>query len=163
MELLFIAGVAAALWLYLKSSPQGGAGVPADTATPSDAGSGSVVSYSTSLSSIAAAVARVESGNRQTDDQGNTITSSAGALGVMQLLPSTAAQLGVDPYNEAENRAGGATYLQQLNDRYGNWHDALAAYYWGPGHVDRALASGSSFPSSVEQYIKKVEGFLEIG
>lgn len=166
MELLLIIGVAVlAAWLLERSSagnagtsPGGSRGDPSGT----DA-STSVVGYFPSLDAIAAAVARAESGNRQTDANGNTIIGKAGEVGVMQLMPSTAAQLGVDPYDEAQNRAGGATYLQQLYDKYGNWHDALAAYNWGPGHVDRALASGSSFSSAAQQYIKRIESFLSGG
>jgi soluble lytic murein transglycosylase-like protein len=64
--------------------------------------------------------------------------SAAGAQGLMQLMPSTAAALGVDPTDPAQNVAGGARYLRSLFDRFGgNLPQALAAYNAGPGAVQQ--------------------------
>jgi soluble lytic murein transglycosylase-like protein len=87
---------------------------------------------------------------------------SCKALGIMQLLPSTAAQLGVDPNDAAQNVAGGTTYLQQLYGKYGNWFDTLAAYNWGPGNVDRALATNSGYPDSVNSYAAGIINTLQV-
>jgi soluble lytic murein transglycosylase len=64
--------------------------------------------------------------------------SHKGAQGLMQLMPQTAAQLGVDdPLEPASNVRGGAGYLRAMIDRYGDLSRALAAYNAGPTAVDR--------------------------
>lgn len=111
------------------------------------------------LDNIMQGVWGVESGNRQHDAEGRTIRSPAGAIGVSQLMPGTAAALGVDPFDETQNREGGKRYLQQQFDKYGNWEDALAAYNWGPGNVDRWIADGrqpSKMPAETRAYVPKV-------
>ena len=82
--------------------------------------------------------------------------SSAGALGVMQLMPKTAKGLGVDPLNPEENIRGGVTYLKQMYDRYQDPTLALAAYNAGPGRLDKALKSGqgiSGLPLETRNYV----------
>jgi hypothetical protein len=82
--------------------------------------------------------------------------SSSGALGLMQLMPSTAASMGVsDPYNVEQNVDGGTKYLKNLLDMYGNSKElALAAYNAGPG----AVAKYNGIPNYTEtkDYVRKV-------
>lgn len=104
---------------------------------------------------IALAVAQTESGTKQWTSNGGLVTSSAGAQGVFQLMPGTAAGLGVDASDVNQNIQGGLTYLKQLFDKYGDWNTALAAYNFGPGNVD----SGASWPTETINYVKKILGF----
>lgn len=101
---------------------------------------------------IALGVAQTESNFSQWNRNGQVVTSSAGALGVFQLMPATAAGLGVDPTDLNGNIAGGIAYLKQLYAKYGDWSSALAAYNWGPGNVDGA----SSIPGQVQGYVNRV-------
>lgn len=78
------------------------------------------------------AVAKVESGLRQ------EAVSKKGALGLMQLMPGTAAELGVDPKQADQNALGGAKYLRALLERYHyNPILTLAAYNAGPEAVNK--------------------------
>ncbi len=61
--------------------------------------------------------------------------SRAGAIGLAQLMPATAARLGVDPEDPEENLDGGARYLAQQYKRFKSWRLALAAYNAGPDAV----------------------------
>jgi soluble lytic murein transglycosylase-like protein len=86
-------------------------------------------------------------------------SSSAGALGLTQLMPSTAASLGVaEPLDPAQSIEGGARYLSQLLHQFaGNTADALAAYNAGPGAVEQ-YGGVPPYPET-QQYVAKVLGY----
>jgi soluble lytic murein transglycosylase-like protein len=91
--------------------------------------------------SLLAAVAQVESRFHE------GARSEAGAVGVLQLLPSTAAELKLDPLRSRTNVLAGALYLKQMLDRYRSPALALAAYNAGPAAVDR-VAGPPSFETA---------------
>jgi Transglycosylase SLT domain len=79
-----------------------------------------------------------------------------GPQGPMQVSAAAAADVGGgDRFDEQQNRALGRAYLAQMYRRYGSWHDAVAAYNWGPGNMDSWISGGRPFdklPLAVEQY-----------
>jgi soluble lytic murein transglycosylase-like protein len=102
---------------------------------------------------ILAGVGYVES-RFQTD-----VVSSAGAVGMMQFMPSTAASLGVDPRDPASAIDGAARYLRAQIDRFGSVELALAAYNVGPGAVAN---TGSIQPGTqAEKYVTAVMAAAE--
>jgi soluble lytic murein transglycosylase len=89
--------------------------------------------------------------------------SHVGAMGLMQLLPSTAEEvaqkleiewMGDDTlFDPVVNVKLGTAYLRELADRYDDVNLALAAYNWGPGRIDRRIRRGAAIPS---KYIEQV-------
>ncbi|MCI7056958.1 MAG: lytic transglycosylase domain-containing protein [Selenomonas bovis] len=98
---------------------------------------------------LVSAVAQTESGGDQ------SAVSPAGAIGVMQLMPDTAASLGVNPYDEKQNVEGGAKYLREMLDAFGgDVRKAVAAYNAGPAAVK---AYGGVPPyRETQDYVSKV-------
>ena len=94
---------------------------------------------------LALAVAQQESGFRQSARGGS------GEVGIFQLMPGTARDLGVDPYNEMQNIQGGVLYLSQQLSRFGDPSVALAAYNCGP-----SCAASGAIPSSTRSYVSSV-------
>jgi soluble lytic murein transglycosylase-like protein len=80
--------------------------------------------------------------------------SHAGAIGLGQLMPGTARELGVDPHDPQQNLDGAARYLRAQLDRFGSVELALAAYNAGPGRVARA--GGVPRITETQQYVQRV-------
>jgi len=91
----------------------------------------------------------------QTESGGNAAARSPkGAIGLMQLMPATARELGVDPTDPVQNVLGGARYLARMKERFGSDQLALAAYNAGPGAVE---AHGGIPPyRETQDYVKRV-------
>jgi soluble lytic murein transglycosylase-like protein len=101
---------------------------------------------------IVHSIARAESGYRQ------DAVSPKGAIGLMQLMPGTAAQLNADPRDPAQNADAGARYLRDLLEKYENdphqVSKAVAAYNAGPAAVDK-YHGVPPYPETV-QYVNRV-------
>ena len=81
--------------------------------------------------------------------------SRTGAIGLAQLMPGTARELGVNPHDPLQNLAGGARYLrQQLNRFNGDLERALAAYNAGPGRV--TAAGGVPSIPETQAYVRAI-------
>ena len=82
--------------------------------------------------------------------------SHAGDTGLAQLMPGTAAKLGVDPSDPHQNLDGGARYLSMMYSKFGSWRLALAAYNAGPGAVEK---HGGIPPfTETKNYVKAILG-----
>jgi Transglycosylase SLT domain len=92
----------------------------------------------------------------------NESTSTKGAMGLMQIMPETAKDLGIrDAYDPRENIMGGTRYLKGLLDRYrDDVPTALAAYNWGMGNVERRP---EKLPRETRDYINRIQQFMGEG
>ena len=92
--------------------------------------------------------------------------SSAGAMGLMQVMPDTWAglrvrySLGRHPYDQRDNILAGTAYLREMFDRYGNVAAMLAAYNAGPGRYDEYLATGRTLPAETRAYVAALAPIL---
>lgn len=99
------------------------------------------------------AVKRAESGGEV------RAVSSAGAVGLMQIMPETWAELraryglGSDPFDPRDNILAGAAYLREMWDRYGDVAATLAAYNAGPARYDAHRANGLPLPAETRAYV----------
>lgn len=100
-------------------------------------------------------VARTESSLRP------NAKSPAGALGLMQFMPATAAEWNIDPLDPAESADAAARYLTQLHERFGAWTLALAAYNWGQGNLRKALRNTTPWPVETDRYVRRVYALAE--
>ncbi len=108
------------------------------------------------------AVIRVESAGRI------GAVSSAGAMGLMQLMPGTWARqrarfaLGDDPFNARDNILAGTSYLREMYDRYGA-EGFLAAYNAGPGRYEQWRDAARPLPLETRRYVAKIAPMLQHG
>ena len=106
------------------------------------------------------AVMRVESGEK------SRARSRKGAIGLMQIMPRTWADLrgryglGTDPCDPRDNILAGAAYIHELYDRYGA-PGFLAAYNAGPGRYERHLATGRPLPDETQAYVATLTPMIE--
>lgn len=107
-------------------------------------------------------VMRAESGG-QTRLAGRPIASRAGAMGLMQVMPTAWADLrarlflGADPYDPRDNIVAGSCYLRSMYDRFG-YPGLFAAYNAGPVRYTDYLATGRPLPRETRDYIALVGG-----
>jgi soluble lytic murein transglycosylase-like protein len=105
-------------------------------------------------------VMRAESGG-QTRIDGRPITSRAGAMGLMQLMPGTWAEmraaldLGDDPYDPRDNILAGTAYLRRMYRRFG-YPGLFAAYNAGPGRYAAYLKRERTLPAETRTYLEEV-------
>lgn len=108
------------------------------------------------------AVMRVESGGRI------RAVSSAGAMGLMQLMPGTWARqrarfgLGSDPFDPRDNIMAGVSYLREMYDRYGT-NGFLAAYNAGPARYEDFVRRGRPLPTETINYVARIAPRLQSG
>lgn len=90
--------------------------------------------------------------------------SPAGAEGIAQFMPATAAAMGVNPWDPTSALNGAARLMAQLNKQFGNYAMALAAYNAGPGAVQSAINQGgnnwySYLPTETRNYVAIIMGW----
>jgi soluble lytic murein transglycosylase-like protein len=98
---------------------------------------------------VALAVANRESGFNQ------GAMGAKGEIGVYQLMPSTAREVGVNASDLGDNITGGIAYLKQQFDKFGDWGKALAAYNAGA-----SMVSKGKIPQSTKDYVSSIVGSL---
>ncbi len=112
-------------------------------------------------------VMRSESGGR-TLYRGKPIASNKGALGLMQVVPQTYAEmaaqyrLGNDPFDPKDNIYAGAAYLRWLHGKYG-FPAMFAAYNAGPGNLNDHLHHGAALPLETRRYVAGITRNLKRG
>lgn len=110
-------------------------------------------------------IMQAESGGRTMLD-GRPITSAAGAMGLMQLMPATWGEmrqrlaLGNDPHDPRDNILAGTAYLRMMYDRFG-YPGLFAAYNAGPGRYARNMALGIPLPEETRNYLAAVSRVVQ--
>jgi len=107
------------------------------------------------------AVMRQESGGRTMLDENQKMVSTAGAMGIMQVLPQTYADmraqynLGADPYDPHDNIFAGVAYLSWLHGKYG-YPAMFAAYNDGPGDLEAYQQGARALPDETRNYVQSI-------
>jgi hypothetical protein len=121
------------------------------------------------LNALTATVMQAESQGKRYDKSGKLLTSKAGAMGEMQVMPKTVTDpgFGVKPAKDTspdEIARVGRDYLATMVNRYGGDVDAaLVAYNWGPGNADKWVKKGKDFgslPKETQKYVTFIQGKL---
>ena len=113
------------------------------------------------------AVMRIESGGRTLSDDNQPITSSAGAMGIMQVMPETYLDmkqqygLGENPHDPHDNILAGTAYLSWLKEKYG-YPKMFAAYNAGPATLDAQSSGKRKLPKETRDYVKRINTILGI-
>ncbi len=113
------------------------------------------------------AVMRIESGGRTLSDDNQPITSSAGAMGIMQVMPETYLDmkqqygLGENPHDPRDNILAGTAYLSWLKEKYG-YPKMFAAYNAGPATLDAQSTGKRKLPKETRNYVKRINTILGI-
>jgi soluble lytic murein transglycosylase-like protein len=113
------------------------------------------------------AVMRVESGGRTLSDDNQPIASTAGAMGIMQVMPETYRDmrlqfgLGADPHDPRDNILAGTAYLSWLKEKYG-FPKMFAAYNAGPATFEAQSAGKRKLPKETRDYVKRISVILGI-
>ncbi len=107
-------------------------------------------------------VMRQESGGRLYNRNGSLVTSGAGAMGLMQVMPGTYdelrsrySELGNDPFDPHNNILAGTAYIREMYDIYGS-PGFLAAYNAGPGRLDDYLTRSRTLPEETRRYVASI-------
>jgi hypothetical protein len=112
------------------------------------------------------AVMRQESGGRTVNPDNSPIISTAGAMGIMQLMPGTYREiadqygLGADPFDTHDNIYAGAAYLNWLYRKYG-YPAMFAAYNDGPGNIDNHIHHARQLPAETRGYVTSIAHALK--
>jgi hypothetical protein len=112
-------------------------------------------------------VMRMESGGRTMSSATMPITSHAGAMGLMQVMPGTYQEmraqyrLGANAYDPHDNVFAAAAYLRWLSARYG-FPAMFAAYNDGPGHFEDRMAHGETLPTETRTYVSRIAATLGV-
>ncbi len=112
------------------------------------------------------AVMRAESGGKTMLGEHQPVVSTAGAMGLMQVMPDTytilrtAYGLGADPFNPQDNIIAGTAYLRWLKAKYG-YPAMFAAYNAGPGRLEQYIQLGTQLPTETRLYVGSITRALE--